>query len=300
MSEEGDVKTIFTVYSYRWFILAMFCSLEMSNALFWVTFSPISDIAQHYFSPSSYYSSTTAVNMLANIFLITYLPGTILGVLMMKHFKLKKAFVLAGSLTVAGGLLRYIATLSSDSLGVSGTYWLIFLGQFCAAMAQPTFLNMPPAVAAAWFPVSERDVATTVGSMCSPVGNAIGQILPILFVAEHAEDDLTDDNYSVKGMENLMLCELLLAVLPLLATVMYFKDTPPTPPSQSTKLKMQSAQDNARSSRPAEDEDANSDDALDPAAQTRDRFSHSLSQKLAPGPSAPQDVQGGGDSMLQR
>eukprot|EP01031_Cornospumella_fuschlensis_P032395 gene32395-39173_t len=301
-SSGTDMKTIFTVYSYRWLILGMFCSLEMTNALFWVTFSPISDIAQHYFSPSSYYSSTTAVNMLANIFLITYLPGTILGVLMMKHFRLRNAFVLAGSLTVLGGLLRYIATLCADSLGVSGTYWLIFLGQFCAAMAQPTFLNMPPAVAAAWFPVNERDVATTVGSMCSPVGNAIGQILPILFVTEHSDDDVNDDNYTVKGMDSLMLCELLLAVLPLLATVLYFRDAPPTPPSQSTKLKMQGAHDKstASSARAEQEEDAGSDEALVPAARL-DRFSHSLSQKLAAAP-AQQEAQAaaGADSALQR
>ena len=31
-------------------------------------------------------------------------------------------------------------------------------------------------VAANWFPVSERDLAVTVGSLFNPLGNAVGQV----------------------------------------------------------------------------------------------------------------------------
>jgi MFS family permease len=215
----------------------MFCSLEITNALYWVTFSPISDITQHFFGSNSYYSSITGVNMLANIFLIFYLPGTLLCVFLKKRLKLKKTFLVGGSLTVAGGFLRYIAMLSKDSLGSSTTYWIVFLGQALAALAQPIFMNMPPAVASIWFPVKERDIATTIGSMCSPIGNAIGQIFPILFVTEYSNDALDDDHYDIKGMEDLMLVELILTAIPLVIVFFAFRDEPPTPPSHSTKLK---------------------------------------------------------------
>ena len=56
------------VYSSRWIVLSVFCILEMSNALLWVTFAPISDIAQIYFGgKESYYGSTTSINMFVNI-----------------------------------------------------------------------------------------------------------------------------------------------------------------------------------------------------------------------------------------
>jgi len=57
-------ETEFKVYSNRWVILSVFCALEMSNALLWVTFAPISDLAQIYFGgKDSYYGSTTSINM---------------------------------------------------------------------------------------------------------------------------------------------------------------------------------------------------------------------------------------------
>lgn len=50
----------------------------------------------------------------------------------------------------------------------------------------------------------------------------------------------TDDQYTVHGMENLMLSEFIIAIVPLVLAVFYFQDAPPTPPSMSTKLKLDS------------------------------------------------------------
>jgi len=95
--EDGDET--FIVYRYRWLVLGLFCLSEAANAMMWVTFSPISNLVQDYFWQGSYYGSTTSVNMLANIFLVLYGPGTLLSVYCMKHMKLKSTLVLAGSLT---------------------------------------------------------------------------------------------------------------------------------------------------------------------------------------------------------
>lgn len=46
-----------------------------------------------------------------------------------------------------------------------------------------------------------------------------------------------DDNFNVTGMSNLMLIEFIISVVPFVATVLLFRDEPPTAPSQSTKLK---------------------------------------------------------------
>eukprot|EP00981_Chlorochromonas_danica_P012788 scaffold5400_cov159-Ochromonas_danica.AAC.7 len=233
IASEGNNVQI-QVFRDRWVMLAIFSLLEFCNAMYWVTFSPISDITQHYMQ-GSYYSSKTGVNMLANIFLIMYTPGTILCFLLAKKLKLKKTFIVAGLLTALGGLLRLIGALLKNQLSYPALYWIIFLGQVLAALAQPFFLNMPPSIAATWFPVEERDIATTIGSMFSPIGNAIGQIIPVLFVSESCNNDDSDCN--VHGMTNLFLAQLLISLVPLAFTILAFKDQPPVPPSHSTKLK---------------------------------------------------------------
>jgi hypothetical protein len=275
-SDHPDQPHVYKVYRERWYALAIFCALEMANALLWVTFSPISDIAQHYFGSSTYYGSTTGVNMMANIFLILYTPGTIISVLSMKYLKPRKALLYAGLLTSIGALLRYLATLFDSSLTQEQVYILIFLGQCLSAIAQPMFLNFPPAIAGIWFPVDERDISTTIGSMSSPIGNAIGSVIPVLFVTEDqnspggkeiqnqthkhivelisylscAPDD--DGNFTIKGMRELMLVEFLLCTIPLAIAFCYFKDAPPTPPSHSTQLKLEQQEQHLSGVRPSD------------------------------------------------
>ncbi len=51
--------------------------------------------------------------------------------------------------------------------------------------------------------------------------------------------DGSDDNYSVHGMADLMLVEFIICIVPLALAVLLFRDAPPTPPSQSTQLKIE-------------------------------------------------------------
>jgi FLVCR family MFS transporter 7 len=177
------MQSEYRAYSYRWLILAIFCSLEMTNNILWVTFAPISDIASNYFGGGSY-GSTTAVNMLANTFLILYLPGTGLSILLMKYCNMKRALEICAFLTTFGAMLRYIASAYRNDWGNENAYLVMLLGQAFAAMGQPMFLNSPPAIASIWFPTTEREMATTIGSMCAPIGSAIGQIIPFLLVTQ--------------------------------------------------------------------------------------------------------------------
>lgn len=181
----------YIIYPYRWWILVIFCLLVMANALLWVTFAPISDLTSSYFG-KGYYGSTTSVNMLANIFLILYGPGTMVSVYCMKYYKLKKSLIIAGGLTLIGSFIRYMAALNHDSLSNKNKYILIMIGQAFAAISQPMFLNSPPAIASIWFAVKERDLATTIGSMCSPIGNAIGQIIPVILVSGQSKSGNKD------------------------------------------------------------------------------------------------------------
>ena len=172
------------VYGERWWSLFVYAMLMMSNAMMWVTFSPISDIAGHYFGRNSFYGSNPGINMMANMYLILYAPGMILSIYTYKYLKPRKALLLSSIMTMCGALLRYMAALSKEDISGTSLYWAMLLGQALAAFAQPTLLNFPAALSGIWFPVQERDISTTIASMSSPIGNAIGALIPVLFVHE--------------------------------------------------------------------------------------------------------------------
>lgn len=277
-------STKYKLYSSRWTALTIFCCMEMANALLWVTYAPISDISQHYFGSDNYYSSITGVNMLANVYLILYPVGTILAVYCVKRIKPRNSLLLGGLLSVIGALMRWIASTQKQSLGNSGVYLLMFFGQAFGALSQPFFTNFVPALSGIWFAVEERDISTAVGSMCSPLGNAIGQLIPPIIVTEtvNASGTVTlyihillfifiiySGGYEVKNMDTLMLVEFILNVLPLVAAYFFLKDGPPTPPSHSTKLKQQ----RQRAIEGKEEKQAEYDP--ESTSRTVDAFSHS-------------------------
>lgn len=145
----------------------MFCCLEMSSVILWVSFAPISNLVQDFFDQDSFAHSVTAVNLFANIFYIMYAPGTILGNISVSYFGIRNTFIIASSVTALGAFLRYVATIAND-LSQLEVYYLMFLGQALAAIVQPFLLNMPATISMLWFAPNERDIATTVGAMVCP------------------------------------------------------------------------------------------------------------------------------------
>lgn len=174
------------------------------------------------------------MNWLALIWSVLYGPGSVLGVLWFKKFKLRDTLILGGAFTVGGCLLRLIAVLLRDYLGSEGTYALVFVGQALAGLGQPVIVNLATAIASTWFPMTERDRMTTLAAVFNPLGNAVGQILPPMIVsADDDGDDNTDDGSykDVRGMNKLMLIQFLMAVVPLVMTISCFAAQPTIPAS---------------------------------------------------------------------
>ena len=78
-----------------------------------------------------------------------------------------------------GGWLRYSSTFLSGIPAIT----ILLAGQCFAALAQPAFTNTPAKVSGQWFGDRERDIATVVGALLNPVGNAAGQFVPTLFIS---------------------------------------------------------------------------------------------------------------------
>eukprot|EP01034_Spumella_vulgaris_P022758 gene22758-28917_t len=109
-----------------------------------------------------------------------------------------------------------------------------------AALAYPMYVNLPAAIASTWFPVNERDMSTTIGALFNPIGNAAGQVIPAFIVYQKSQlPNGDDDGAKVYGMTTLMAVELVVCAVPLILAVLFFRDAPPTPPSHSTNLKLE-------------------------------------------------------------
>ena len=217
--EQGVQTAQYVPEQCRWPVLVAFSLVNMANSMLWVTFAPIASLAE------SYYGITdTGVNAFSISYLVAYMPGS-LAALVVYSFRrdgLRRGIVLAAVTTAIGAFLRYFASSPKP------IYGLMLTGQYLAAFAQPFITNVPPKVAAAWFPSSERDVATVVASMANPVGIAVGSILPAIFV-------LQKEDMAVEGIDTLLLVEAILATICAAVAAAFVKSRPSMPPSASAQ-----------------------------------------------------------------
>lgn len=92
--------------------------------------------------------------------------------------------------------------------------------------------------------MAERDLATTVGALFNPLGNAVGQVIPPFVVVTGAYDDDGDDGDRssaidpsdvTQSMQYLLVGEAVALGLAFAFMVCVFQSHPPTPPSKSTQ-----------------------------------------------------------------
>ena len=206
-------------YRTRFSVLALFCLGNASNAFLWICFSPIFDATARRFQVSNF-----AVNMLSLVFLIVYLPASVLTVYLTERYGLRAAILSGCGLNAIGGWLRFIACYLPPERGAS--FGLLLIGQLFGAVAQPFFTNLPARVSADWFTAGHRDGATVVGSMANPIGNALGSIIPALVVG--SPDD----------MPTFLLGQAVVFTVLALISFVGVPTAPLTPPSAAAEKRM--------------------------------------------------------------
>ena len=217
--EKMATSNSYTAYRWRFLVLASFCLVNASNAIQWICFAPINSLVQQYFAVDS-----QKVNALSICFLALYLPGTILAMWIFNRFSLRTGLLVGSWMTAIGGWVRFASGFGDTASGAA--YGGLLFGQCISALAQPFFTNVPAMVASRWFPVKERDISTTVGTMFNPIGVAIGTIVASAFVSK-------DSLGQVVGMTDWLLFQALFSTIAAVLVVLLFRDRPPTPASAS-------------------------------------------------------------------
>lgn len=222
-TQQGSIEL--SSSSYRWIILIVYSLLIYVNTLYFFTFAEIFNYAEIYFSGMSK-SSITSFSV---IYSVLYAPGSVFAMFTMKKYGLRYTIVLGSAFTALAGGCQLCGALIKSSIGVEKTYAMYCIGQVFAGLAQPMLCNVTPAVANAWFPVSERDIVVKITmflNMCS----ATGAIIPLIFVGENDDDD-------VYGFQNLALFLALTSTFSFILALLTIQSKPHTPPSHSEHLR---------------------------------------------------------------
>ena len=192
----------FKLYPYRWVVLAVFMLINVMVQVLWICYAPIASSAA-----ASYGVKREDVDMLANIFLLVYLPVAFPAAWAIDYFGFKKDVGFGATLMAVFGLLRAFFPYN---------YTVALIGSIGIAVGQPFLLNAFTKLAAQWFPQKQRATITGIVFLAMFVGIGLGEALgPGLLSA-----------FQFKGMEMLYGVATLIAVALFLV---FARSKPPTP-----------------------------------------------------------------------
>ncbi|PSN41018.1 putative MFS-type transporter C09D4.1 [Blattella germanica] len=140
-------------------MLFIFVLYSMSNAMQWIQYSIIANIATAYYDVS-----LDAINWTSMIYMITYIPLVFPASWFLDKAGLRVCCIL-GSLGTAAGSWIKVASASPDRFIVA------FSGHTIVAISQVFILSVPARLAAVWFGPNEVSSACSVGVFGNQVSN---------------------------------------------------------------------------------------------------------------------------------
>ena len=158
----------YSVYRYRWIVLAVFFFVNLTIQILWITFASITLPASQF-----YQVSDLQIGLLAMVFMIVYIPLSLPVSWMIDTWGFYKAVSLGAILMSVFGLLR----------GVFGeNYTAVLLCTIGIAISQPFMMNAWTKVAARWFPIEERATAVGLAAVGNFLGTGVGLVLTPLLI----------------------------------------------------------------------------------------------------------------------
>ena len=165
MDNKGNVS------KYRWVILFTIFPIIVSTEMMWLSFAPISSMAQSFYGVSS-----LSIDMLSMSYMIMFIIFSIPASWVVDKFGYRHSLIIGALLTAVFGVVRAVF---ADNFAV------IMFAQFMIAVGQPFLLNISTKVPANWFPANERSTAAGILTMAQYAGFAAPMLLsPVLAEAK--------------------------------------------------------------------------------------------------------------------
>ena len=158
------------IYRYRWVVLAVFMLINIMVQVLWICYAPIASVAA-----AAYGVKRESVDLLANLFMLIYLPVSFPAAWAIDHYGFKKAVGFGAVLIAIFGIVRALFPCS---------YTAALIGSIGIAIGQPFLLNAFTKLAAVWFPQKQRATITGIIFLAMFLGIGLGEALgPVILAA---------------------------------------------------------------------------------------------------------------------
>src|SRR5271157_1606004 len=192
------------IYPYRWVVLAAFMLINVMVQVLWICYAPVASLAA-----TAYGVRRDDIDLLANLFLLLYIPIAFPASWAIDTFGFKKAVGFGATLMAVFGLLRAVFPSS---------YTAALIGAIGIAIGQPFLLNAFTKFAALWFPQKQRATITGVVFLALFVGIGLGEALGPGLVAS-------------AGFGGMQMVYGIAAVATVVLFLVFARANPPTPAS---------------------------------------------------------------------
>ncbi|HET6486797.1 MAG TPA: MFS transporter [Spirochaetia bacterium] len=192
------------LYPYRWVVLITFMLINVMVQVLWICYAPVATLAA-----SSYGVTRDNVDLLANLFMLIYIPMAFPAAWAIDTFGFKKAVGFGAILMGVFGLLRAVLPTS---------YPAALVGTIGISIGQPFLMSAFTKLAAEWFPQKQRATITGIIFLAVFLGIGLGESLGPTLVGR----------YGLGGMQ------LIYGVAAAVAVVLFLglaRAKPPTPAS---------------------------------------------------------------------
>lgn len=254
----------------NWYVLFVYSYISAQQSLLWITWSsvpsPSKDFICQSSEPRGNVSSCSTPDLTLNLFLgegpIAYCCVVPLAAwLLVQRNGLKRSICAGAALCFFASVVRSIPALFSSSFRATHpalTLLLIHVGQTINAAVAPLVVASPAFLSLTWFPVRQRNTATSIANVANAVGRAVGLYLgpalvrgavtaapastagsgssgsewltgPMLSLGGHKGSSASNGDDS--GIDNLLLANIGVASIPLICAIFYLPDHPAFPPS---------------------------------------------------------------------
>ncbi|MCJ7622261.1 MAG: MFS transporter [Anaerolineaceae bacterium] len=193
----------YEVYGYRWVVLGVFMFVNVTVQILWITFASISGAAAEFYGVSD-----LQIGFLAMLYMIIYVPLSIPISWLIDTYGFRKAVGFGALLLGIFGLLRGL---------FASNYTMVIVASVGIAISQPFFLNAFTTVAARWFSIGERAMASGLATVAMFIGIAVGMVATPPLILEY-------------GIPTTLLIYGAIAAISALVFLLLVKDAPPTPP----------------------------------------------------------------------
>lgn len=205
------------VYKFRWYILFTECMLNLTNSFMFSSYAPVANYTNQYYGSS-------ATDYLSMIFLGVSVPAMVVAICVAERTGVRLLIVSSAFMNALGAGIRILSNL--NNLNNETRLTLVLLGQAFGALANPGTLFLNTTIAATWFPISQRALATALLSVATPLGMLITS--PLASVIVHNTADLLKLNVVI----------FIPSALVFLMTLAIRRSKPPTAPSHTSSLEL--------------------------------------------------------------